>query len=38
MKRSPSGLLLCAVHGVASTLLWWAGEGLVEQGWRDPVA
>jgi hypothetical protein len=31
MKRAPSGwLLLCALHGVASMLLWWAGEGLVQ--------
>lgn len=31
MRRAPSGwLLLCALHGVASMLLWWAGESLVE--------
>ena len=35
MKRSPSWLLLCALHGVASMLLWWAGDGLVEtMTWR----
>ena len=28
--RSPSWLLLCAVHGVASMLLWWAGEPTLE--------
>ena len=30
MTRSPSWLLLCALHGVVSMLLWWAGEGLVQ--------
>jgi hypothetical protein len=35
MRRSPSWLLLCALHGVASMLLWWAGEGLVQtMTWR----
>lgn len=34
-------LLLCGLHGVASMLLWWAGEGLVEaltfrsDGWTE---
>ena len=34
-------LLLCALHGVASMLLWWAGDNLVEtltfrsDGWTD---
>lgn len=26
MSRSSSWLLVCAVHGVASMLLWWAGD------------
>jgi membrane associated rhomboid family serine protease len=30
MKRSSGWLLVCALHGVASMLLWWAGESLVE--------
>lgn len=30
MKRSASWLLLCALHGVASMLLWWAGAGTVD--------
>lgn len=35
-QRSPSWLLLCVVHGVASMLLWWAGEGTVERFvWRS---
>jgi hypothetical protein len=35
MSRSPSWLLLCALHGVASMLLWWAGDGLVQtMTWR----
>jgi hypothetical protein len=29
MKPSRSWLLLCALHGVASMLLWWAREGMV---------
>jgi hypothetical protein len=29
-RRSPSWLLLCALHGVASMLLWWAGENTLE--------
>ena len=30
MTRSSGWLLLCAVHGVASMLLWWAGDQLVQ--------
>lgn len=30
MNRSPSWLLLCALHGVASMLLWWAGDEVVQ--------
>jgi len=30
MKRSGSWLLLCALHAVASMLLWWAREGVVD--------
>ncbi|MEX1166334.1 MAG: hypothetical protein WEK74_05610 [Hydrogenophaga sp.] len=30
MSRSPSWLLLCALHGVASMLLWWAGDDRVQ--------
>ena len=30
MNRSSGWLLLCALHGVASMLLWWAGDSLVQ--------
>lgn len=30
MKASRSWLPLCALHGVASMLLWWAGEDMVQ--------
>jgi rhomboid family GlyGly-CTERM serine protease len=30
MKASRAWLLLCAIHGVASMLLWWAGADLVQ--------
>lgn len=30
MNRSSGWLLVCGLHGVASMLLWWAGDGLVQ--------
>ena len=41
MSRSSGWLLVCALHGVASMLLWWAGDQLVQSmiwradGWLD---
>ena len=36
MNSARSWLLVCAVHGVASMLLWWARAGMVEAlTWRD---
>lgn len=36
MNTARSWLLVCAVHGVASMLLWWAREGTVDAlTWRD---
>ena len=40
-NRSPSWLLICALHGVASMLLWWAGDKTIQafiwrsDGWLD---
>jgi len=35
MRASRSWLLVCALHGVASMLLWWAREGMVDvMTWR----
>lgn len=36
MNTARSWLLVCALHGVASMLLWWAREGMVDAlTWRD---